>query len=106
MNKIERFLNSAKQGVNGAKRAYRIHRAAGVGVVSAVGLAASYGLAHAQVTFSATAPQAALTNSIDGSLDFFWDNATGVLVTVAAIGIVLTLAMMVIRKLGGKKRAR
>jgi len=74
--------------------------------LSALGTLALAAATHAQVTFSATAPQAALTNSIDGSLDFFWDNATGVLVTVAAIGIVLTLAMMVIRKLGGKKRAR
>jgi len=74
--------------------------------VSAVGAFATAVATHAQVTFSATAPQAALTSTVDGSLDFFWDNAPGVLITVAAIGIVLTLALMVIRKLGGKKRAR
>lgn len=72
---------------------------------SAVATAFTALAAHAQVTFSATAPQATLTNVTDGAIDFFWDNATGVILTVAAIGIVMFLVSLVLRKLSaGKKR--
>jgi len=72
--------------------------------LGAIGTLATAIATHAQVTFSATAPQAALTNSIDGSLDFFWDNAPAVVLIVAAIGIVLALAGLLLRKLGAKKK--
>jgi len=62
---MKNFSNGAKMKI-----------ASALGALGTLALAAA---THAQVTFSATAPQAALTNSIDGSLDFFWDNATGVL---------------------------
>lgn len=78
--------------------------AAGAGVLAAT-LGAIAPAVHAQVTFSATAPQAGLQAVVDGSTDFFWDNAPYVILIVAAIGIVMFLAGMLLRKLGAKKKA-
>jgi len=50
--------------------------------------------------FSVAAPTAAVTGAVTGSLGFFYDNLFGVLVILASIGIVLTLAYMVGRQIG------
>lgn len=85
-----------------AKRAIAL----GAGVATTVS-AALLGLeAHAQVTFSATAPQAALQSVVDGSTGFFYDNAPGVLLTGIAIGIVLGLASWLIARLMHRKTMR
>lgn len=104
MNKIaKRLKGSLEVGIATFRREKAARLALGAGTVAAT-LGALAPAVHAQVTFSATAPQAALVTVTDGATDFFWDNAPGVVLIVAAIGIVIMLAMLVIRKLGGKKK--
>lgn len=62
--------------------------------------------AHAQVTYSATDANTAASTVVAGVLTFFWANVTPVLEIAAAIGIVLTVVMFIMRKVGGKKRLR
>lgn len=62
--------------------------------------------AHAQVTFSATAPQTALQEIVDGTTGFFYANAPAVLLTGIAIGIVLGLASWLIGRLMHRRSVR
>jgi len=49
-------------------------------------------------SFSASAPTATVVGSVEGSLDFFWTNLTGVLLILASIGVVLTFVLMVLHR--------
>jgi hypothetical protein len=73
--------------------------ALGAGSAAAAVVALVAPAAHAQVTFSATAPQTALQTVVDGAVGFFYQNAPGVLLTGIAIGIVLGLASWLIGRL-------
>ncbi|GEM_PF-5990358 len=70
---------------------------------SAIGTFATALATHAQVTFSATAPQDALETVVTGSTGFFYDNAPGVLLTGIAIGILLGLAGWLVRRLMARR---
>jgi len=78
-----------------------IARALGIG--SALGTFALAAATHAQVTFSATAPNAALVTAVDGSQDLFWDNAGNIMLIIAAVGIVVSLFYLVYRTLRRRK---
>jgi len=73
------------------------------GLTSVIGSALLAVATHAQVTFSATAANAALTTAVDGSQDLFWDNAGNVLLIVASVGIIISLFYLVYRVLRKRK---
>lgn len=73
------------------------------GVTSVIGSALLAAATHAQVTFSATAANAALVTAVDGSQDLFWDNAGNVMLIVAAVGIIVSLFYLVYRTLRRRK---
>jgi len=78
-----------------------VYRLLPVGVIASSALMAAS--AHAQVTFSATAPQQALQTIADGSTNFFYANAPGVLLIGIAVGIVMGLAGWLIRRLMARR---
>jgi len=69
------------------------------GLASVVGSAVLAAATHAQVTFSATAANGALTTAVDGAQDLFWDNAGNIMLIVASVGIIVSLFYLVYRVL-------
>jgi len=61
--------------------------------------------AHAQVTFSATAPQTALQTVVDGGTTFFYANMPAILLTGLSISLVVAFISWLFRKLRGGTRA-
>jgi len=80
------------------KRERAARLAAGAGAVAAT-LAALAPSVHAQVTFSATAANAALVTAADGAQDLFWDNAGNVMLVIASVGIIVSLFYLIYRVL-------
>jgi len=66
---------------------------------SAIGSLALAAATHAQVTFSATAANAALTTAVDGAQDLFWDNAGNIMLIIASVGVIVSLFYLVYRVL-------
>jgi len=69
------------------------------GLTSVIGSALLAAATHAQVTFSATAANAALTTAVDGGQDLFWDNYGNVFLIVMSVGIIVSLGYLIYRAL-------
>lgn len=61
---------------------------------------------HAQVTYSATDANTALSTTVTNLLSFFWANFTGVMGFAIVIGIVITFVVFLARRVGGRKKMR
>lgn len=101
IKKLGAALNPAV-GIATFRREKAARMAMGIGAVAAT-LGALAPAVHAQVTFSATAANAALVTAVDGSQDLFWDNAGNVMLIVAAVGIIVSLFYLVYRTLRRRK---
>lgn len=79
-----------------------VNRLLPIGVIASSALVAAS--AHAQVTFSATAPQNAIQAVYDGALGFFYANAPQIILTVVALSLATAFIALIARKLRGATR--